>query len=294
MFKNHNPRICQQSASISDGNKRCRAPILLQIGGDYRTSDCPVYETSKDGWERHQGMPNETHCTSRAKQADLSEATREANIHLNPQVFQNMDALRGLGLSPKCRMASYVSNNSNSSSFSLRPRGQKEENRNVCRAICLNLIRPLATTTSGIYAARRHNDEVSAFWSCPDNATNLWHLERPLAVLSSLIWLRRQITSTHVSSVPLPALNIHRGLDLAPVALRKCLHDYPRTFAISSVKEEELTAHQHGLPSHDLSGLWAVVYILDNLSTTRYATGRRSYGRNLNVKCHNTSRHESC
>lgn len=54
------------------------------------------------------------------------------------------------------------------------------------------------------------------------------------------------------ASVQLLALNIHRGLDLTAVALRKCLHDYPRTFAILSVKEKELTARQHGPPSYDL------------------------------------------
>lgn len=54
------------------------------------------------------------------------------------------------------------------------------------------------------------------------------------------------------ASVPLLALNIHRGLDLAPVALRQCLHDYSRTFAIFSVQEKELTARQHGPPSYDL------------------------------------------
>lgn len=84
MVKNHNPHI----SSISDENKRCRAPILLQIGADYRTPDCSVDDLSKDGRERNQAKPNETHFT-RAKHADLSEATREANVHLNPQISQN-------------------------------------------------------------------------------------------------------------------------------------------------------------------------------------------------------------
>lgn len=62
------------------------------------------------------------------------------------------------------------------------------------------------------------------------------------------------------ASVPLLALNIHRGLDLAQVALRKCLHDHPRTFAIFSVQEKELTARQHGPPSYDLPLLVGCVF----------------------------------